>query len=206
MKRVMKRQQAGVVLVFSLLILLLVTLLGVNMVQQNRVQFLMAANAQQQSTTFSDAEDVLRLAEAYIDQTRYEVWPFVNASVPYPDPNYTCKKDAAGKLDQFKPNTFLVNNLVNKINLAQGLIDAGSTVFIKQTYCFKSDEKKEFLCKTDSATTSGWATTAAEPLSYCGKYTPTNCHTEIYALLVTIVDDSGSKREIEAKYGVRCDL
>jgi len=75
MKKVLKSQQSGVVLVFSLLILLLVTLLGVNMVQQNRVQFLMAANAQQQSTIFSSAEDVLTLAETYINSMRYEVWP-----------------------------------------------------------------------------------------------------------------------------------
>ncbi len=202
MNGIMRSQQTGVVLVFSLLILLLVTLLGVNMVQQNRVQFLMAGNAQQQMTTFSNAEDVLTLAEEYINQTRYAVWPFVNASVPYPDPNYTCKKDAAGKLDQFKPNT----SLTDKINLAQGFIDAGSTVFINQTSCFKSDVKKEFPCTVDTTTASGWASVATDPLSYCGQNTPTHCHTEIYTLLVTIVDDSGGKREIESKYAVRCDM
>lgn len=60
-------RQQGAVLIFSLVMLLLLTLLSVNMIQQNRLQFMMAANAQQQTETFSDAEDLLVLEENQID-------------------------------------------------------------------------------------------------------------------------------------------
>lgn len=60
-------RQQGAVLVFSLVSLLLLTLLSVNMIQQNRLQFMMAANAQQQTETFAAAEDLLALTETQVD-------------------------------------------------------------------------------------------------------------------------------------------
>ncbi len=255
MKRVMKRQQAGVVLVFSLLILLLVTLLGVNMVQQNRVQFLMAANAQQQSTTFSDAEDVLRLAEAYIDQTRYEVWPLTtytlanfptpfvtkigntlytlpdvftysatnlpsiqdiiddiaglankpiggvitSTAVNYPDPKYACKKTGTpARFDQLKALPAAPLDITNKLSLSVAMQPV-TTVQITATSCLRTPKQggKEVPCSFDG-------------VGYCNAVAksefPIACPTEIYTLQVTVIDASGSKREIEAKYGVRCDL
>lgn len=59
--------QRGVVLVISLIILLVLTLLSVNMIQQNRLEFMMAGNAQTQTEVFSSAESLLKLAENSID-------------------------------------------------------------------------------------------------------------------------------------------
>ncbi len=255
----MQNKQTGVVLIFSLLILLLVTLLGVNMVQQNRVQFLMAANAQQQSTTFSSAEDVLTLAEEYINKTRYEVWPLhatytatdfptpfvtvigtpgtlytipdvfaynvtnippaqdiiddiagvankplggdpASTEVNYPDPKYACKKTVGppSRFDQLKALPATPLDITNKLPLttAMKLI---TTVQITATSCLRTPKQGglEVPCSFDGA---GYCNAIATPEF------PIACPTEIYVLLVTIVDDSGSKREIESKYGVRCDL
>ncbi|TAL51031.1 MAG: hypothetical protein EPN89_04145 [Methylovulum sp.] len=60
-------RQQGVVLVFSLVSLLVLTLLGVNMIQQNRLEFMMAGNAQTQTEAFATGEDILRLSENYVD-------------------------------------------------------------------------------------------------------------------------------------------
>lgn len=60
-------RQRGVVLIFTLVILLLLTLLSVNMIQQNRLEFMMAGNVQTQTQTFSSAESLLKIAENFID-------------------------------------------------------------------------------------------------------------------------------------------
>jgi len=252
-------QQTGVVLVFSLLILLLVTLLGVNMVQQNRVQFLMAANAQQSSTSFAEAEDVLRLAEEYINNTRYEVWPLhatytitdfptpfvskigatlytipdvfaydktnlpptqeiindiarvannplggdpASTEVNYPDPKYACKKTVGSPklFDQLKALPATPLNITNALPLtvASKLV---TTVQIIATSCLRTPKQggDEVLCTFDGV---GYCN---ENVNVMPKF-PIACPTEIYTLLVTVVDNSGSKREIKSKYGVRCDL
>ena len=64
------RSQQGIVLVFSLVTLLLLTLLSLNMIQQNRLEFMMAGNAQAQTETFSAAENILKIAENRIETLR----------------------------------------------------------------------------------------------------------------------------------------
>lgn len=54
---------------FSLVTLLLLTLLSANMIQQNRLEFMMASNAQTQTETFSVAEDILKVTENYVETT-----------------------------------------------------------------------------------------------------------------------------------------
>jgi len=192
------RKQTGVVLVFSLLILLLVTLLGVNMVQQNRIQFLMAGNAQQQSTTFASAEDVLRLVENYIDKTRYTTWPIVAPPVAYPDPSYTCNKTASAspKLDQIKPA-----DITNTIGLSATAIAAGVVAKINTTSCLLTGGI-EVECIADTSQASGWDVNEIN----CNQNTATFCPTEVYTISVTVTNETGSKKEIESKYAVRCDV
>ncbi|MGR9012097.1 MAG: PilX N-terminal domain-containing pilus assembly protein [Gammaproteobacteria bacterium] len=63
--------QRGAVLAFSLVMLLLLTLVSVSMIQQNKQELAMAGNALDQTKTLASAETQLKLAELSIDQIRY---------------------------------------------------------------------------------------------------------------------------------------
>jgi len=196
-------QQTGVVLVFSLLILLLVTLLGVNMVQQNRVQFLMAANAQQSSNSFASAEDVLRLAEEYINNKRYEVWPLVgDPKGVYPNSRYTCRKKVNKPLliYQIPPK-----DITNLLSLSPAItakasikVEILSTSCLIKEICNPPSKGKKYCSKM--------LTTPPPPPPLLPLRYPIAHSTEIYEVQVTINNNSGSKQILKSKYAVRCDL
>jgi len=201
------KKQSGVILVFSLLMLLLISLLGVNMVEQNRVQFLMAGNSQQQSIDFSTAENVLRLVEDYIDTTRYEVWPFVPPPPPppnYPDVAYTCKTntETPPRLDQIKPNDPFddTDNINDLIDLSDEALALGVIAKITKTSCLKTGGVEQ-ECKADKNESSGWDVDE----SNCNQITVTQCPTEIYTINIKVTNKTGSKKVIESRYAVRCD-
>ena len=64
------KQQSGVVLVISLVMLLLLTLIGVTSVQTTSLEEKMAGNMRDQNIAFQAAEAALRDAEADINSTR----------------------------------------------------------------------------------------------------------------------------------------
>lgn len=84
------RQQRGMVLIFTLVLLVLITLTSASQIQQNRLQLMMTAILQQQNQRFADAERALQLAKAYIESQRFfcqrtdECWKT-------PANRYTCK-------------------------------------------------------------------------------------------------------------------
>ncbi|MFA6053023.1 MAG: PilX N-terminal domain-containing pilus assembly protein [Methylobacter sp.] len=63
--------QRGAVLIFSLIMLLLLTLVSVSMIQQNKQELAMAGNALEQTKTLASAETKLKLAEQEIVKKRY---------------------------------------------------------------------------------------------------------------------------------------
>ncbi|MFI3185345.1 MAG: hypothetical protein QX198_05125, partial [Methylococcaceae bacterium] len=56
-------KQRGAVLIFSLIMLLLLTLASVSMIQQNKQELVMTGNALDQTKSFASAETELGLAE-----------------------------------------------------------------------------------------------------------------------------------------------
>ncbi len=189
--------QQGVVLVFSLLMLLLITLVGVNMLEQNRLQFMMAANAQMQTDDFANAEGVLKLAEEYIASQRYSVWPLAD---PVPDPvgdTYTCNKtvDVPPRFDQLIPQS-ITGNL--SLSTAEAAI---TTVDITSTSCMIIGAV-EIECEPDSNEASGWSTDETQ----CNQSDPAQCATEIYTIVVSVSNTNGSNRVIESRYAIRCDM
>jgi len=206
--------QTGVVLVFSLVILVLTTLVGVNMVQQNRLQFMMAVNSQMQANNFANVEDILRITEDYIASQRYTVWPHIAYVSPvtesdppdFPDSRYTCSKDTTASpetFNQMKPTPHADGTLTASLGLATG-IAAQTTVEIVKTACmtFFLFEKEE-ECVTD---TSGWVVPTGEE-SYCNQSDQQKCSTEIYTVKVSITDpDNGGKQIIESRFAIRCDI
>ena len=63
-------KQRGAVLIFSLIMLLLLTLASVSMIQQNKQELVMTGNALDQTKSFASAETELGLAEKFITTTR----------------------------------------------------------------------------------------------------------------------------------------
>ncbi|MGZ8157568.1 MAG: hypothetical protein ACXWT1_14095 [Methylobacter sp.] len=63
--------QRGAVLIFSLIMLLLLTLVSVSMIQQNKQELAMTGNALEQTRTLANAETKLKQAEQEIDKKRY---------------------------------------------------------------------------------------------------------------------------------------
>ncbi len=63
------RTQAGVTLVVSLIILVVLTLLGVTSMESTRTEVAMAGNLRESNLTFEAAEAGLRAAEAFIEAT-----------------------------------------------------------------------------------------------------------------------------------------
>lgn len=79
--------QRGAVLIFSLIMLLLLTLVSVSMIQQNKQELAMAGNALEQTKTLASAETKLKLAEQEIVKKRYAL---ANLGDPIPGPNPKC--------------------------------------------------------------------------------------------------------------------
>ncbi len=189
-------KQRGVVLIFSLVMLLLITLVGVNMIQQNRLQFMMAANSQDQSTRFATAEDVLELAENYIAGQRYTTWPLPNP-IPTPVGNtYTCNKSGT-KFTQLIPG-----DISASLGLSTATKNSGVSASITQTACM-SIAGVESVCQPDSSQPNGWSSSELQ----CNQSDQSKCSTEVYTIRVTAPNSAtGGQRIVESKYAIRCDM
>lgn len=67
-----QHSQRGVTLIIIMIFLLILTLLGVNTIQDTSLQEKMAANLRFKDRVFQEAEDVLRIAEAALDHPTLE--------------------------------------------------------------------------------------------------------------------------------------
>lgn len=176
--------EKGAVLVFSLVILLLVTLVGVNMVQQNRLQFMMAVNSQMQTNEFANAENLLRLTEKYIRDKRY-----IDLAI------YECKKtaDLPPKFDQLRPQ-----NNINIPEISDAISDK-ATIAITKTSCMT--HHIEIECIPDEVNSNSWSMDETQ----CNQSDQSQCATEIYAIEIAITDEAGTNRVLESNYAIRCD-
>lgn len=212
MKKATISSQRGAVLIFSLLMLLLITLMGVSMVQQNRMQFMMAANAQGQNQAFSGVENILLRAEEYVDNQRY-----ADKAI------FSCKKTVvSGKsiftqlpvattvavgatTDTTKSDiTSAVNTyLSNKTPVANSLC-SDCKVEIAKTVCFSTQTNVSEDCSINTQYTD--PLTGVTNYTYCYSDKVQDCSTEIYTLKATIVDAvTNVTRIVEDNYAVRCD-
>jgi Tfp pilus assembly protein PilX len=174
-------QQRGAVLAFSLVMLLLLTLVGVSMIQQNKQELGMAGNARQQTQALATAEADMARAEAVIDGLRYT-----------DKANHLCQPTSG-------------ENDPNQLDEGDELIAGVST--ITGTYCLLDylvaasggDEQQCTYTNGERDDTS-----ACDRLSNTGTGTGAGCSSEIYTLLTTVTDSQGSHRTLESKYAVNC--
>ena len=68
-------KQNGIILIFTLVILLLLSLLGLTSAKTSRLQFLMTSNTQYQTLSLANAEDKLSQAEGELQSLRCDYEP-----------------------------------------------------------------------------------------------------------------------------------
>jgi len=77
-----KKQQSGIALVISLIMLLLLTIIGVTAMRVTGLEEKMAGNSKDQNVAFQAAEISLRDSEAWLDAQVLEPTPVSNPSLP----------------------------------------------------------------------------------------------------------------------------
>ncbi|MGZ8945654.1 MAG: pilus assembly PilX family protein [Methylococcaceae bacterium] len=98
-------KQRGAVLVFSLIMLTLLTLVSVSMIQQNKQELAMTGNTLEQTKSLARAETDLSKAQNLIDTTRLNP----NSTPPYTD--LKCNSSVASQMNE---NQVVVNSANGK--------------------------------------------------------------------------------------------
>lgn len=182
-------KQRGAVLAFTLLMLLLLTTISVNMVQQNQQSFTTANNARQQVAALSTLEATILANSKLIDVKRY------------------CETVACGgNADGVVSDT---EKALHKCNLATAASPAGQihqgidigTSEVIGVYCLQHVGGREDRCAYASGAR---VTTDAGCNQLTQSGTASGCPVEVYELETSAVGDRGAKRTIRSKYAVNC--
>ena len=225
------KHEQGVVLVFSLIMLLILTLLSISMIQQNRLNFMMAGNAQTQTEEFSTAENILKLTEGYIDtlHSAYTRECMANYNGDRTQISYGCYNENSGYYD----NWSIVYTVDGEVNDRLYLCD---TTPDKDEFAgllaIDNDPETHAWEITDRVVPDGTnaevsitaiacinTTTSMETLCKDDSQRDllqndlgadkcswaTNCPVALYTLRIISHTNTGAERIVESKYGVRCD-
>lgn len=214
------KQQKGAVLAFSLVMLLLLTLVSISMIKQNKTQINIASNAGQQVQAFATVETALRQAQGILEPMRYvdEVG----------DQDKDGIANEAGRA--YKHCQSGVANSVHEGDVLYGLPE-NITAKVVGVYCLSNysnkgtaanpswsgDEARCFYNGPNRNLVVGTPTTnAAKNVDACNKLNdprgwsdgnakPNACQIEIYVLNVNIKDAiTQADRTVETKFQVDC--
>lgn len=199
-------KQQGAVLAFTLIMLTLLTLAGVNMISQNKQELMMATNARQQVKALATVEQLVSQAENAIENDttictfkdkgggQMVKAPLVAGSRPTGMPDeatimsVSCLKADTGS----DKNEYLCSSVLDQY-----------TVGISSTpYCYPTGKLPNELCTI----TNGVPTNTS---SSCDKRelnpSPDSCERPIYTIRVTSTDTiTNAKRTVESRYKKIC--
>lgn len=170
-------QQRGAVLAFSLIMLMLFSLVGATVMTQNKVQLSMTSNARQQSQSLATIESALGKAQNLVDGLRYR-----NQSL--------AQCNSTNQIDE---------------NRTLNLGDSSQTAKIAAVYCLSNYIAgvggNEQRCTYTAGVRDDIS--ACSMLSNAGSLA--GCDIEVYTINLNVLDNTtGAKRVIEAKYEVDC--
>lgn len=208
MKQSIVKNQSGAVLAFSLVMLLLLTLVGASMIQQNKAQIGITGNAGQQTKTFSAVEAALAAAQTLINNKRYV------DLVTVPNP-YKCK--SADQINQGDSFTDLGDGATGTVEAVYCISEYSETTKSGNEFqCLYSSNGSGNRIITVGGTTPAPNVKVASPanveackmLNAAGSAygsIPKACQIEEYTLNVTLTDSlTGAKRTVESKFEVDC--
>ncbi len=121
MKQFIVPNQRGAVLVFSLIMLTLLTLVSVTLIQQNKQELAMTGNTLDQTKSLAQAETDLANAQITIDHTRLE------------PPSYSSLKCNSDPAKQVNKNQMIVNQATGTATVT-GVYCLQSTIETECTY------------------------------------------------------------------------
>ena len=193
--------QRGAALAFSLIVLLLMTVISLSMIRQNKIQIGIATNAGLQARSFARVETSLRKALATLESLRYS-----------DKANRHCKSGATNSVHPIPHTTGTLN-----------IGDASVNVQITEEYCiwnYATGQGDERECLYSSPgvrnTTLGSPVPTDDNVQACTKLnnaggwvagTPNKnaCPIEVYIIQATLQDgNSGAKRTVESKFEIDC--
>ncbi len=218
----MKNKQQGIALIMVMVFLLLMTLISVTAMQQNSLQFAMIGNTQEQSQTFTRAENVLRLVEQAIAVNRWSGARTGNIAGVDND-SWKCK-NAVDNYSLIPPGT--------EFNL--GI--SGNTAVVQSWWCennpdttiaaidqdgdgnIDADDQgygQPATCTIDDVNgagcplipTNGFAPFSAGLANQGVDFPDIGCGTELYTIRVTFEqqNESGAERIVESRFAARCE-
>lgn len=224
-------KQRGIVLIFTMIMLLLLTLVTVNMIQSNRQELAMSSNSMQQSTMFALAESTmvqaaraLEKSPVHLDSSGLQCTPTQKLS----SGQYVQTQILAGEHpDGFPENASIVRVaclrhdstvIVGGINPADATKEVVCSTYKPggQVLCYEDDEKTDegdgVECEFIGVTTGATPIPSNDYVSSdhsCYNTLKENaaeakCPIEMYTIRVTANDGYGSQRIVESKYGIDC--
>lgn len=191
-----QNNQQGVVLIITLVMLLLITVIGISAIQQNKLQFSMTGNAQEQGRSLALAENALLVAESVIDKTRWTSGRYNWAP-----------GDATNGAGLYGNDTD--NNTVNNSNITSDwecvvsggrpdMINVGTVLEDGATIANVTSSIQGWWCKDSGESCTASSCPSTTPTSFCG--------TEVYTINTVFIDnDTGALRILESKYAVHCE-
>ncbi|MEQ1638010.1 MAG: hypothetical protein ABL903_15105 [Methylococcales bacterium] len=222
MKRLVFNKQRGAVLAFSLVMLLLLTLVSISMIRQNKAQINIASNAGQQVKAFATVETALLQTQAILEPMRYV------GTAPYPAATRHCR----------------ANNPIDEGDTIAGL-PTGVTAVVRGVYCISDyvdpdgagprratgNEARclytegarnlvvgSVVAANPSATPPVAAVPSIDNVNACSRLDHAGgwvagpqpvpnprCQIEVYTLNVTMVDAiTNAERTVESKFEIDC--
>lgn len=174
------KKQTGAILAFTLMMLLLMTIAGVNMISQNKMDLLTAGSSREQTQALATVEAQLAIAEAVIDSKRY-------ASAADKTAKLCLATTTATSANQIDPGDMLVNA-------------APLTSQVKNVACLTAGLTEE-TCTYVSGERDLTVNACYKLYNIDNSF---GCRSEIYTLTTTATMSNGAVRKIESKYGVDC--
>jgi Tfp pilus assembly protein PilX len=205
MKKTRLAKQKGIVLIFTMLMLMLLTLVTVSMIQQNRQGLAIMSNEQRHIQAFADVEAALQAAEKKIEQLRYTNIDLnmCNATIGESDPNQLDENDVIIEVPETKAMATitgvycLAGGVESKCEYADGGARRTNAVACDMLY---NTGRPFDPPEIPSIPGLRKQLTLTNPVSRSG------CPVEVYAITTKIEDDTGTRGQsiIESKYAVNC--
>lgn len=206
----MKNKQQGIALVMVLVFLLIMTLASTSAMQQNSMQFIMIGNTQEQTQSYTRAENILRLAEQNIKQLRWSA----NRTASVAGSEKECKASAvAGFYDMIAPGTVVNLGVAGSTTQVIGWwcennpTDTTGDGYGQSTECPQADGSPCLQIATSGLapvpTPANGLTQAPNTTYPAGTI---GCGTELYSLRTTFTQQNASnaQRVVESKYAIKC--
>ena len=181
-------RQHGAVLAFSLVMLVLLTLVTVSMIQRNKLQVAVANNAKMQTQTFSAVENALALAQNALEAQRYAD----------KTKNRCNSGTGANRIDEQEVLNTGMPTITARV-VAVYCINGYGSPLAKEIRCTYTNGNRDGVLACDLLNNAGTYQSATGPIS------DTACRVEEYTLNLEMIDSiSGAKRTIQSKFMVNC--